>query len=99
MIAGSIAPSINSVYACGHGCGHGFIGGCGGGCGGGFFGGFGPFWHSHHHQSIDQGCIQPAKSSVLTSGFGSPVGLSGNNVVTCVNANLAGNAASVDQGR
>ncbi|HXT83034.1 MAG TPA: hypothetical protein VN704_01695, partial [Verrucomicrobiae bacterium] len=103
MIAGSIALNIPSVYACGHGCGGG-CGGCGfgggfDGCGGcGFGGGFG-FVHHHTHQSIDQGCIQPARSSLLTSGFGSPVASSGNNVVSCVNANLAGNAASSDQGR
>jgi hypothetical protein len=82
MIAGPLASSIGANQA---------------------YAGFpGPFGfhhgkHSHTHQNIFQGCKQRHHSSVLTSGFGSPVGLSGNNVGACLNLNLAGNAAAHDQ--
>ncbi len=100
MIAGSIAPIMNNAFAWGN-----------------QFGSFGPFngpgKHSHVFHSINQGCIQPSRSSIFSNGFGGGFGggqngghdsghssgspLSGNNVQTCANINLGGNAASVDQ--
>jgi hypothetical protein len=52
---------------------------------------------SHTDQSIDQGCVQPSHSAVLTSGAASPIAASGNNVDVCANLNFAGNAAFADQ--
>jgi hypothetical protein len=52
---------------------------------------------SHTDQSIDQGCVQPSHSAVLTSGAASPIFASGNNVDVCANLNFAGNAAFADQ--
>jgi hypothetical protein len=48
-------------------------------------------------QSISEACDQSQNSPVLTAGAGSPSVASGINVGLCVNANLAGNAAAVDQ--
>ncbi len=53
--------------------------------------------HSSVHQSISQSCIQPQSSSVLSSGGFSPVVSSGNNIASCANVNLGGNAAAVNQ--
>jgi hypothetical protein len=68
------------------------------------FGHFDHFGHFNHHgkkshtdQSIDQGCVQPSRSTVLTSGAVSPILASGNNVDVCANLNFAGNAAATDQ--
>lgn len=68
--------------------------------------GWGGFELHHTYQSIDQGCIQPTRSSAFGGfdhRFGTPVNgqagnrqvgaLSHNNVVTCVNVNFGGNAA------
>jgi hypothetical protein len=52
---------------------------------------------SHTHQSIGQKCKQSQHSTTLSSGPASPIGLSGNNIVPCLNLNLAGNAAAHDQ--
>jgi len=53
--------------------------------------------HSRVHQSISQSCIQPQSSSVISSGGLSPVVSSGNNIASCANVNLGGNAAAVNQ--
>ncbi len=53
--------------------------------------------HSHVDQSISQSCIQPQSTSVLSSGANSPVVSSGNNVASCANVNLGGNAAAINQ--
>ena len=52
---------------------------------------------SHTDQSISQGCVQPTSSFDSTSGTGSFVAGSGNNIPICANLNLAGNAAATDQ--
>jgi hypothetical protein len=52
---------------------------------------------SHTDQSIDQGCVQPTSSFDSTSGTGSFVAGSGNNIPICANLNFAGNAAATDQ--
>ncbi len=103
MIAGSIAPIMNNAFAWGNHFGH--FGPFG------FFDG--PGKRSHVFHSINQGCVQPSSSSIFSNGLGGGLGgghdnghdnghssgspLSGNNVQTCANINLGGNAASVDQ--
>jgi hypothetical protein len=50
----------------------------------------------HVKQSISQACDQDQRAPVATSGAISPPILSGINIGACVNANLAGNTANVD---
>ena len=50
--------------------------------------------HKHISQSIGQNCSQNQKSNIQTAGALSPITLSGNNIILCVNANFGGNAAN-----
>jgi hypothetical protein len=52
--------------------------------------------HSSIHQSISQSCNQNQQSTVLTTGAGSPILGSGNNIATCANFNAGGNVAAIN---
>jgi hypothetical protein len=86
MIAGTIAPSTDNLAFAG-----------------GNHGKKANFSHGDNHgkkvkvgQSISQACDQDQRTSASTSGFLSPPIASGINAGICVNANLAGNTANVD---
>ena len=52
---------------------------------------------SHIHQSISQQCDQIQRSRLLSAGANSPRFSSGNNIASCTNVNLGGNAAANNQ--